>query len=73
MSKDKLEALSKNHQDVLDELMYLFKNNEQQVMIWLTSDKAPLCDVSPLSLLDSRAGKEKVLDMIYRIKTGDFS
>ena len=72
-NKEDLKKLLKNHQDLHDELMHLFKNNAEQCLIWLTNIKGPLCDVTPISLIDGPEGKEKVLDMIFRIKTGDFS
>lgn len=69
----RLNDLLKDHNDLHRELMQLFKNDEAQAIIWLTKSKDPLCDVTPLSLINSEEGKVKVLDMIYRIKTGDFS
>jgi uncharacterized protein (DUF2384 family) len=68
-----LKETLKDHGDLHDQLLQLFKNNEQQAMAWLTNSKAPLCDIAPLALLGSSEGKEQVIDMIYRIKTGDLS
>lgn len=61
-----------NNQDLHKELLSVFKQ-ESHAISWLTSTKVPLGNVSPLSLINSIEGKMKVLDMLYRIKTGDFS
>jgi uncharacterized protein (DUF2384 family) len=68
-----LHRLLENHKDLYEELMNLFKYNEEQALKWLSKTKAPLCDVTPLSLIENNQGKEKVMDMINRIKTGDMS
>jgi uncharacterized protein (DUF2384 family) len=68
-----LQKLLENHTDLYDELMNLFKYNEEQALTWITKTKAPLCDVTPLSLIENKKGKEKVMDMIYKINTGDMS
>lgn len=58
---------------VWSQLMSLFKNNNDVVVDWLSKKKGPLCDIAPIDLLDTASGREAVLDMIYRIRTGDFS
>ena len=68
-----LHRLLENHKDLYEELMSLFKYNEEQALKWLSKTKAPLCDVTPLSLIGNKKGKEKVMDMIYQIQTGDMS
>lgn len=73
MENSKLKEILKDHEDLHDEIMQLFKNDEEQSLIWLTKSKLPLCNETPLSLIGSKEGKEKVIDMIYRIKTGDLS
>lgn len=67
-----LKDLLDNHEDLYTELMTLFKE-EAQALIWLINPKAPLCDQTPISLLGDSEGKEKVMEMLYRIKTGDMS
>ena len=60
-------------QQVIDELMNLFKGNEGMVEDWLVRPKVPLGGVSPLSLLGSDESVDEVLGMLERMKTGDFS
>jgi len=60
-------------QQVIDELMNLFKGNEGMVEDWLIMPKVPLAGVSPLLLLGSDKGVNVVLGMLERMKTGDFS
>lgn len=60
-------------QQVIDELMNLFKGSEGMVEDWLVRPKVPLGDVSPLSLLGSDESVDEVLGMLERMKTGDFS
>lgn len=61
-----------NNQDLHNELLSIFKQ-ESHAISWLTSTKVPLGNITPLSLINTTDGKKKVLDMLYRIKTGDFS
>ncbi|KGJ87330.1 MbcA/ParS/Xre antitoxin family protein [Colwellia psychrerythraea] len=60
-------------QQVIDELMNLFKGNEDMVEDWLIRPKVSLDGVSPLLLLGSVEGINEVLGMLERMKTGDFS
>lgn len=60
-------------QQVIGELMNLFKGNEGMVEDWLIRPKVPLGGVSPLSSLGSDEGINEVLRMLERMKTGDFS
>ena len=53
-------------------LMVLF-NDELLCEEWLKKSKIPLGGLSPLDVLKTFGGKEKILDMIARIETGDFS
>lgn len=73
MGNSKLKEILKGHDDLHDEIMLLFKNDEEESLLWLTKSKLPLCNETPLSLIGSKEGKEKVIDMIYRIRTGDLS
>ncbi|MGI2146606.1 antitoxin Xre/MbcA/ParS toxin-binding domain-containing protein [Shewanella frigidimarina] len=68
-----LQELLKNHTDLFEELMGVFHNNEKQALSWLTHPKVPLCNLTPISLITDKVGKEKVIDMLYRIKSGDMS
>jgi protein subunit release factor B len=62
-----------NNQDLYSELLSVFKK-ESHAIRWLTSPKAPLENIAPLlSLIATIDGKKKVMDMLYKIKTGDFS
>jgi len=69
-SKEHFDVLLKNHQDIKKSLLVLFEE-EEIALRWLTSPKPQLCDVTPLSLLEK--DKQAVSDLIYTIKTGDFS
>ncbi|MGR6859611.1 MbcA/ParS/Xre antitoxin family protein [Aliivibrio salmonicida] len=53
-------------------LMVLF-NDEALCEEWLKSSKIQLGGLSPLEVIRTAGGKEKILDMIDRIETGDFS
>tara|TARA_R110001583_G_scaffold195511_1_gene374763 strand:+ start:20043 stop:20285 length:243 start_codon:yes stop_codon:yes gene_type:complete len=65
-----LEELLVSHQVIKVELLKVFKYPEA-ALEWLSHPKLPLENKSPASLLDSNP--DAVLDMLYRIKTGDFS
>jgi uncharacterized protein (DUF2384 family) len=69
-SKEQLDALLINHQDIKESLLELFKK-EEVALRWLTLPKSQLSSATPLSLL----GKDKkaVRDLIYTIETGDLS
>ncbi len=71
--RNELQDLLRDHLDLYDELMELFNQNEKQALSWLTTPKSPLCEVTPLSLIADTGGKDKVMDVLYRIKTGDMS
>ena len=53
-------------------LMAIF-NDEALCYEWLNNSKKPLGGISPLDALKKAEGKAKVLEMITRIETGDFS
>jgi len=65
-----LEELLINHQEIKRELLGLFKI-PRVALIWMRHPKIPLENQSPASLLATNPNA--VLDMLYRIKTGDFS
>lgn len=58
--------------EIKSRLMVLF-NDEALCEEWLKSSKIQLGGLSPLDVLKTFGGKEKILDMIARIETGDFS
>ncbi|MDD9178009.1 MULTISPECIES: MbcA/ParS/Xre antitoxin family protein [Aliivibrio] len=53
-------------------LMVLF-NDEALCEEWLKSSKIQLGGLSPLEVIKTASEKEKILDMLDRIETGDFS
>jgi uncharacterized protein (DUF2384 family) len=65
-----LNKVLEKHPDIYKSLMELF-NSEESALSWLGKPCKPLCDVKPIDLLSTDS--EKVLDIIYRIKTGDMS
>ncbi|NOJ20891.1 MbcA/ParS/Xre antitoxin family protein [Vibrio jasicida] len=58
--------------EVKSRLMAIF-NDENLCDEWLRNNKKPLGGISPLDVLKKAEGKAKVLEMITRIETGDFS
>ncbi|WP_375322722.1 antitoxin Xre/MbcA/ParS toxin-binding domain-containing protein [Aliivibrio logei] len=58
--------------EIKSRLMVLF-NDELLCEEWLKSSKIQLGGLSPLEVIKTAGGKEKILDMIARIETGDFS
>lgn len=69
-AKEEFDDLLNNHQDIKNEVLELFKK-EEVALEWLKRARPQLLGVSPASLLNT--DKEKVKDLIYRIKTGDLS
>ncbi|MFS1427307.1 antitoxin Xre/MbcA/ParS toxin-binding domain-containing protein [Vibrio splendidus] len=59
--------------NIWSELMTLFGDDVDLVKEWLVGKKRPLCDKAPVELMDIASGRKAVLEMIDRIKTGDFS
>ncbi|CAK1876318.1 Antitoxin Xre/MbcA/ParS-like toxin-binding domain-containing protein [Vibrio crassostreae] len=58
--------------EIRSRLMAIF-NDKALCDEWLSNSKKPLNGLSPLEALKKTDGKEKVLEMITRIETGDFS
>lgn len=58
--------------EIKSRLMAIF-NDEALCNEWLSNSKKPLGGISPLEALKRADGKVKVLEMIARIETGDFS
>ncbi|EPR6690988.1 MbcA/ParS/Xre antitoxin family protein [Vibrio cholerae] len=58
--------------EIKSRLMAIF-NDEALCNRWLSNSKKPLGGLSPFEALNEADGKAKVLEMITRIETGDFS
>lgn len=58
--------------EIKSRLMAIF-NDEALCDEWLSKSKKPLGGTSPSEALKKTDGKTKVLEMITRIETGDFS
>ncbi|HCE3033008.1 antitoxin Xre/MbcA/ParS toxin-binding domain-containing protein [Vibrio campbellii] len=58
--------------EIKSRLMAIF-NDEALCDEWLSNSKKPLGGLSPFEALKEADGKAKVLEMITRIETGDFS
>ncbi|EHH1028370.1 DUF2384 domain-containing protein [Vibrio parahaemolyticus] len=58
--------------EVKSRLMAIF-NDEALCDEWLRNSKKPLSGLSSLEALKKSDGKAKVLELITRIETGDFS
>lgn len=65
------DDLLRNCPEIKKEVLELFKKKEEVALRWLKSPRIQLCGVTPASLLET--DKEKVRDLIYTIKIGDFS
>ncbi|MGR5320544.1 antitoxin Xre/MbcA/ParS toxin-binding domain-containing protein [Vibrio sp. DNB22_19_1] len=58
--------------EIKSRLMAIF-NDKALCDDWLRNNKKPLGGISPLEALKTADGKAKVLEMIAKIETGDFS
>lgn len=58
---------------VREELLKLFNDDEQMAEEWLTTSKRVFNGLSPFEILATEQGNSKVLEVIQRIKLGDFS
>jgi hypothetical protein len=70
-TKDEFDALLINHDDVKKEVLVLFNGRCDVALQWLNQKKPQLLGVSPISIIDT--DKQRILDLIYQIKTGDMS
>ncbi|MGI2227226.1 hypothetical protein [Shewanella frigidimarina] len=70
-TKDEFDALLINHDDVKKEVLALFKGRCDVALQWLNQTKPQLLGVSPISIIDT--DKQRILDLIFQIKTGDMS
>ena len=66
-----LEHLKAEHLDIYQELMKQFELDDRVCQEWLTKPKRPLQGKSPFEQLTINA--DEVMDMLIRMKTGDFS
>ncbi|MCQ8879343.1 MbcA/ParS/Xre antitoxin family protein [Pseudoalteromonas shioyasakiensis] len=66
-----LEYLKTEHFDIFQELMKQFKCDVRVCQEWLTKPKRPLQGKSPFKQLTINA--DEVMDMLIRMRTGDFS
>ncbi|EGR2849130.1 DUF2384 domain-containing protein [Vibrio cholerae] len=58
--------------EIKSRIMAIF-NDEALCNEWLSNSKKPLGGLSPFEALNEADGKAKVLEMLTRIQTGDFS
>jgi uncharacterized protein (DUF2384 family) len=71
MSADKeLSELLSEYPRILADVRELFKESEAAIC-WLRKPRKQLCNVTPLVALEQNPAQ--VEDLLYRIKTGDFS
>jgi hypothetical protein len=66
-----LEHLKVEHFDIYQELMNQFGFDDRVCHEWLTKPKRPLQGKSPFEQLTINA--DEVMDMLVRMRTGDFS
>ena len=66
-----LEHLKAEHFDIYQELMEQFKLDDRVCKEWLTKPKPFLQGKSPFEQLTINA--DEVMDMLVRMRTGDFS
>lgn len=66
-----LEHLKAVHFDIYQELIKQFKVDDRVCQEWLTKTKRPLQGKSPFEQLTINA--DEVMDMLVRMRTGDFS
>jgi len=66
-----LEHLKTEHFDIYQELMKQFEFDDRVCAGWLTRPKHPLQGKSPFEQLTINA--DEVMDMLIRMRTGDFS
>lgn len=71
INSPELEHLKSKHFDIYQELMNQFKCDDRVCQEWLTKPKRPLQDKSPFEQLTINA--DDVMDMLVRMRTGDFS
>ncbi len=70
MNQNLINTLKQEHPEIFKELKMAFKGNEA-MMSWLNNPKKPLNGKAPVDELENNP--DRVLDMLIRMKTGDFS
>lgn len=53
--------------------MEQFRQRKDLCLDWLSTAKRPLANEKPVELMKTASGRKCVLDMLERLKTGDFS
>ena len=71
ITSDELSSLLINHPKIKAELLDLLKSDNEAAVKWLKQRRWPLLNETALAVLETNP--EKVSDLIYQIKTGDFS
>ncbi len=71
MSKIKLEKILSKYPEITNELSSIFKDHEDIIYSWMTTPKRPLLGKTPLETLINEP--DLIMDMLKRMKTGDFS
>ncbi|WP_264875398.1 MbcA/ParS/Xre antitoxin family protein [Vibrio agarivorans] len=66
----KIEHIDKN---IRARLLRLFGGDKQMAEEWLTTPKVVFNNETPLNVLDTPQGYQKVMEVINRIEFGDFS
>ncbi|WP_405633100.1 MbcA/ParS/Xre antitoxin family protein [Pseudoalteromonas sp. Ld20] len=71
INSPELEFLKSEYLGIYQELMKQFKFDDRACVEWLTKPKRPLQGKSPFEQLSIDA--DEVMDMLVRMRTGDFS
>lgn len=71
MSKIELEKALSKYPEITNELSSIFKDRENIIYNWMTTPKRPLLGKTPLETLINEP--DQVMDMLERMKAGDFS
>lgn len=76
VSKGQMQLMKYSNTDIpevlYNELSSLFKGDEEVIAQWLQTPKALLENKAPIEFLNSERGIETILDLINRLRTGDF-
>ena len=70
LAEDELLKLLSKHPKIYTDILDLFKN-PKAALNWLKKPRKQLCNATPLSVLERNP--TLVEELIYTIKTGDFS
>jgi uncharacterized protein (DUF2384 family) len=69
-NNDQLKEILENHPEIYHEVLDMFKKADV-ALNWLKTPNRPLNWATPLSII--KDNPEKIMDLLYRIKTGDLS